>query len=106
MKGFLYAASSLYDEPQLAQLLAQQPVLSWLYLEHDYPLIEGRDAVDLTQLESALSLVQRGEAVPPERYSMGRLFTESFELRWQRTGRQIALQWLCEGKTPPPETFQ
>jgi hypothetical protein len=87
MKGHLYRYVDDCDEQNLAQIIQQQPEDVWIYLEHDYPL-HGDYAVYLKFLENA---------VEPERYAIGRIFNENFEIRWQRLPYSgISIQLLCE----------
>lgn len=96
MTGYLYRYDGSCDERELARIIGEQPYGAWVYLEHDYPL-HG---------EYAVYLKFRRDAVEPERYSVGRIFNENFEIRWQRGSYSgITLQLLCEDKKYSQDNF-
>lgn len=96
MTGYLYSYANESDEQTLARLLSQQPKDAWVYLEHDYPLHEPY-AVYLKFLR---------DAKEPHRYSIGRIFNENFELRWQRSPyHRVSIQMLCEDKKYSQDNF-
>lgn len=96
MKGYLYRYDSDCDEVLLGHMIEQQPDDAWIYLEHDYPLHD----------EYAVYLKFRRDVVEPERYSVGRIFNENFEMRWQRLSYSgITLQLLCEDEKYRQDNF-
>lgn len=96
MKGYLYRYNTANDEAALAQIIQQQPLESWIYLENDYPLHD----------EYAVHLKFRRDAVNPEQYSVGRIFNEDFEVRWQRQADgAITTHLLCERELDLQDEF-